>query len=138
MAARETGSLPAGLEGVRRKFERWRASRKGRVPIPDALWASAALAADKWGISRTAGVLRVNSSRLKQHLVTRATAIAGRTKTTTDKAHFVELPPFTPNGSCECLLELEDGSGAKMRVRIRSTAAPDLAAIGRSFWNRQP
>ena len=137
MAVRETHSLPAGLEAVRRKFERWRATRKGRAPIPDALWASAALAAAKLGISRTAAVLRVNSSRLKQHLGTQTTAASGGAEVD-DKAHFVELPPFTPHGSCECFLELEDGSGAKMRVQLRSTAAPDIAAIGRSFWNRQP
>jgi hypothetical protein len=137
MDTREMRSLPAGLEAVRRKFERWRATREGRASIPDRLWASAALAAAKWGISRTAGALRVNSSRLKQHLGTQAAAVSGGAEAA-DKAHFVELPPFTPNGSCECLLELEDGSGAKMRIQFRSTAAPDLAAIGRSFWNRQP
>ena len=41
MDARETRSLPAQLDKVRRRFERWRATRKGRSPIPDGLWASA-------------------------------------------------------------------------------------------------
>ena len=34
-------SLPAELERVRRKFERWGAVRKGRARIPDTLWALA-------------------------------------------------------------------------------------------------
>ena len=137
MDAGETRSLPAQLDRVRRMFEHWRAIRKGRLRIPDALWASAARVAAKWGISRTAGVLRVNSNRLKKHLRTRATAAPDRAEAE-DKAGFVELTPIALNGSCECLLELEDGDGAKMRVRLRGPGMPDLAAITRSFWNRQP
>ena len=109
-------------------------------PIPDsgcALWASAARVANRWGMSRTAAVLRVNSSRLKKQLRTHATAGAGGAKAE-DKTRFIDLTPFATNGSCECLLELEDGDGAKLRVRLRGTAAPDLAAITRSFRNRQP
>jgi hypothetical protein len=33
----------------------------------------------------------------------------------------------------ECFLEWEDGSGAKLRIRLRGVAAPDLAMLCRSF-----
>ena len=66
MGTRHTGNLPARLEGVRRRFERWRATRKGRSRIPDSLWASAALMANTYGISRTAQALRLNYYRLKK------------------------------------------------------------------------
>ena len=57
---------------------------------------------------------------------------------TEGEAPFVELAPFSPNGSCECLLELEDAGGAKMRIQLKGIAMPDLAALSQSFWNRQP
>jgi hypothetical protein len=74
MGTRHTGSPPTRLEGVRRRFERWRATRRGRTRIPDALWASATLAADTFGISQTAQVLRVNPSRLKRRVAEKLAA----------------------------------------------------------------
>jgi hypothetical protein len=137
MDTRGAGGLPAPLEKARRRFERWRETRQARARIPDALWAAAARLAARYGVSRTAGVLRVNASRLREHLGPQAAAVGGEAETQ-DAARFVELTPFTGSGACQCLLELEDGSGAKLRVRLRGTGMPDLAALGRSFWNRQP
>ena len=130
------GDLPARLEGVRRRFERWRGTRKGHGRIPDSLWAAAALMAGRYGISRTANALGVNYQALKKHLGRTAAAASGQEAE--GEARFVELTPFSPSGPCECLLELEDGGGAKMRVRLQGVGMPDLAALGRSFWNRQP
>jgi hypothetical protein len=31
---------------------------------------------------------------------------------------------------------LEDASGAKMRVHLQGTEAPDLTALSHSFWDR--
>lgn len=135
MGTRRTGSLPARLEGVRRRFERWRATRRGQTRIPDTLWASAALVADTFGISRTAQVLRLNPSRLKKRI---AQKLAANVAELEGKPRFVELGPFSPTGSCECLLELEDGNGAKMRIELKGIAAPNLAALSRGLWNRQP
>ena len=134
MDTRYTGELPARLEGLRRRFERWRAARTGRSRIPEALWASAALAANTYGTSRTAQVLRVNPSRLKRHLDRRTAASVPESE---GEPHFVELTPFMPNGSSECVLELEDGSGAKMRVQLKGIGTPDLATISQSFWTRR-
>ena len=50
-------------------------------------------------------------------------------------APFVELVAPTSAGLCRCTLELENTSGAKMRIQLRSAAMPDLAAISRNFWN---
>jgi hypothetical protein len=134
MGTGHRGILPARLEGVRRRFERWRAMRKGRARIPDTLWASAALVADTFGISRTARVLRVNPSRLKTRL---AEKLAASVPELEDEPRFVELGPFSPNGSCECLLELEAGNGAKMRIELKGIASPDLVVLSRGLWNRQ-
>ena len=137
MDTRGAGGLPAPLEKVRRRFERWRETRRGRAPIPDSLWAAAARVAGRYGMSHTAGVLGVNSRRLKEHLGTQAAAVDSEAETKA-AARFVELSAFAGSGACQCLLELEDGSGAKLRVRLRGTGVPDLAALARSFWNRQP
>jgi hypothetical protein len=48
---------------------------------------------------------------------------------------FVELVAPTSADFCHCTLELENTDGTKMRIQLRGTAVPDLAAISRSFWN---
>jgi len=152
MDTRKARDLPARLEGVRRRFEQWRGIRKAHARIPDSLWASAAVMADRYGISRAAQVLGVNYEALKKHLgpktaanhhalknrIERRPVAANSELARSEAAQFVELPRFVSAGACDCLLELEDGGGAKMRVRLRGVGMPDLAALGRSFWNRQP
>jgi hypothetical protein len=56
---------------------------------------------------------------------------------------FLELAPpavhgfvSAPAGPCQCTVEWQDAAGAKMRVEVRGTAIPDLAALSCSFWNR--
>jgi hypothetical protein len=92
--------------------------------------------ADRHGVSRTANVLRVNYHAIKKRL-SRKTAAASK-RAAEGEAQFVELTPFAPTGTCEYLLELEDGGGAKMRVRLHGVGTPDLSALVQSFWNRQP
>jgi hypothetical protein len=50
---------------------------------------------------------------------------------------FIELspPPVIPS-TTECVIELEDGLGARMRVHLRGCEIPDLAILCRSFRRR--
>ena len=126
--------LPARLEGVRRRFERWRQTRELRTRIPDSLWASAVKVARAYGIHRTAKALRVDYYRLKRR-VQEEGARSGRLPKERSTPAFVELARPAKAGSGECILELEDIGGAKMRVHLKGVEAPDLVALSRSFWD---
>jgi hypothetical protein len=136
MGTRQAHPLPARLEGVRRRFERWRQTRKIPSPIPGRLWAAAARMASTYGISRTAKTLRVNYQALKQRVDEGGVGTGESGKSTA--ATFLELAPPARAGSCQCTLELEDVSGTKMRVHLQGTETPDLAALSRSFWDHRP
>jgi hypothetical protein len=138
MGIKGKGELPARLEGVRRRFERWRRTRKGRSRVPESLWASAVKAAGTYGIHRTARALRVDYYTLKKRV--EATTAGAASKAATDAAGvtFLELPTSAWPGAGECVLEMEDPSGAKMRVHFKGAAAPDLVALSRSFWGSEP
>jgi len=177
--------FPAGLEGVQRRFERWRRTRRGHARIPDALWAAAVKAASRHGLHRTVRALRLDYYSLKERVEQQAStahdpaarAVAGRRRPSARKPFdrrrrsargaagrrrssvrrrsgrrradtaqplpaFVELAPSAthefaamPAGPCQCTVEWEDAAGAKMRVELKGTAMPDLAALSRSFWN---
>jgi hypothetical protein len=47
---------------------------------------------------------------------------------------FLELPPAA-SGLGECIVDLDSGDGAKMRVQLKGVEAPDLVALSRSFWD---
>jgi len=147
--------LPARLEGLRRRFEQWRRTRKGRSRIPEPLWAAAVKVAGTYGIHRTAKTLRVDYYALKERVegapaVTASKMPAGSkllgppavTASMAPReaagARFLELPPSAWPGPGECTLELEDTRGAKMRVHFKGFAAPDLTALSRSFWGSEP
>jgi hypothetical protein len=132
MRTKQAHAQPARLEEVRRRFERWRRTRKALSRIPDPLWAAAVEVAGVAGISRAAKTLRVNHHALKKRIA-EAAAIPVHPGEGPG-ATFVELAPPTRTGSCQCTLELEDACGAKMRVHLQSAEAPDLAALSRSFW----
>ena len=133
MGTRKTRTLPARLEGVQRRFEHWRRSRKIPSPIPEPLWAAAVKMAGACGISHTAKTLRVNYNALRKRVEHQAAAAPRRPEENTVTT-FLELAPPPRVGSCQCTMELEDDSGAKMRVHLQSAEAPDLAALSRSFW----
>ena len=68
MSTKRTDDLPARLEGLRRRFEDWRRTRKVRSRIPEPLWASAVKLAGRYGIHRTAKALRVDYYALKKRV----------------------------------------------------------------------
>ena len=35
----------------------------------------------------------------------------------------------------ECVIELEDATGSRMRVQMKGQNLPDVLALSRSFWN---
>ena len=137
MSTKTRRDLPARLEGLRRRFEDWRRTRKVRTRIPDPLWGSAVKLAARYGVHRTAKVLRVDYYALKKRVEGTAASIAS-TPTKVARGQFLELPAASWGGSGECTLELEDAGGAKLRVHLKGFEAPDLAALSRSFWLNEP
>jgi len=137
MTIKKSRELPARLEEARRRFERWRRTRKVRSRIPEPLWAAAVKLAGRYGIHRTAKALRVDYYSLKKRGEGTPAATAGFVSGATAATTFLELPAAAWTGSGECTLELEDAGGAKMRVHLKGFAAPDLAALGRSFWQSE-
>jgi hypothetical protein len=78
-------------------------------------------------------VLRLDYYRLKKQLdqivTSRSETFRAEAKTT-----FIELPTSVRPTTAECVVELEDGVGAKMRIHLKGVEAPDVAALSRSFF----
>ena len=133
MRIRRGEGVPAELEEVRGRFDEWRRTRTRRTRVPEPLWAAAVSMARKYGVHPTARTLRVSYERLKKRLEASAGSPAD-VSCSGERATFVELAGPVVPVSGECLLELEDSSGAKLRVHFKGVEPPDLVALSRSFW----
>lgn len=138
MSTRTTRTLPAKLERTRRRFERWRGTRRGHARIPEMLWGWAIEAVGQYGLSTTARALGLDYYALKKHVA--AAGSSGprgprRRDAAEDSTRFIELVPAAVAGTPECLLEWEDPRGAKMRIHLKGVAVPDVTALSQSFWS---
>ena len=122
----ERGQLPPDLVCARDRFQAWRGRRKAGEPIPQGLWDLAVRLAIAHGVSRTATVLRLDYYRLKRR------AEAADDEPRMSRPTFVEFtPPVT--AAKRCRLELDNGSGATLRVHLVGYDAADIEALSRGF-----
>jgi hypothetical protein len=133
MTTKTLPEVPVGMQRIYRRFERWRSSHRGRLPIPKGLWAAAAEVAREHGVFRTAKTLRLEYGKLKRMVKSAKPAV--RRVPAPPPAGFLELvaPLSCGPGLTECVIELE-GPRGKMRIQWKGSTAPDLAGLSRSLW----
>jgi len=126
MGGGKQGSVPGDLAKARERFAAWRRRQPPRSRIPQALWKLAIELVGAHGLHRTARVLKLDYYSLKKQVEL--------ARDHEKAAAFVEVVPAPLGASGECVIELEDGGGASMRVTWKGPATPDLAALVGSFW----
>ena len=131
MAGRKRGDISGSLSRGRDRFEAWRRSRQVGARIPEKLWSLAVTLADAHGLSRTASVLMLDYHALKKRVA------AKKSESRSAAPAFFEVVPPSPATAGECVVELEDGSGVRMRVHLRGCDAVDVVALCRSFRSGQ-
>jgi hypothetical protein len=123
------------LTQLKERFATWRAGRKIGMRIPPELWAAAVEMVAVHGPCRVASELNLAYDALKQRV-----ALAGGKVTTTELApRFVELfaaPGAMPAQSAskpECVVELANARGARMRVELNGQGLASLSALCSAF-----
>jgi hypothetical protein len=87
-------------------------------------------AARQYGVHRTCRVLGLDYAVLKRRV--EANAAHGSTGSVMAPS-FVELLPGGSAARAECVVELEEPSGARLRIELKGVAAPDLVTLTRSL-----
>jgi hypothetical protein len=118
------------LSDVQSQFERWRQSRKRGSRIPERLWRAAVDAARERGVSKVAQTLGLDYYRLKKRVestfeVSEPEPAAGR--------EFLEIPLFA--SAADCVLEMVDAGGVRLRVELRGSAAAHCQALAEVLWS---
>ena len=117
------------LSDAQSQFERWRRSRSRGTRIPAVLWDAATEAAREYGVSKVAGALHLDYYKLKERLES-APELPGPEPG--NGQGFLEIPLYS--STAECVFELEDGQGTRLRVAFKGASAAELEPLARAFW----
>ncbi len=101
--------------------------------MPEDLWRAAAALARDHGVWFVSNALRVRYEGLKKRA---APSPAGERPTA---GGFVEVAAADLIGGSNgprAVIELSDGDGAKLVVRVEGRDAPDVLALATEFWRR--
>lgn len=134
---REQGrSLAEEIEGIRDGVEHWRRTRLKRSPMPEDLWQDAASLARVHGVYAIARDLRLSYESLKKRAAQSPGGGRGRKRRPADD--FVELSGAQIFGASASLrtVELSDGDGARLAVRLADGDELDVLGLVESFWSR--
>lgn len=138
----EKSSVPEGdLHSIKQRLQDWRSQRKVGERIPELLWAEAVEAARRHGVNRVSIEMHLDYARLKRR-VQGTEAPPPRSRNSQGAAKFVELltstatPPAAARQRHECVVELENARGAKMRVQLDGAGvAAALSGLCSAFWS---
>jgi hypothetical protein len=119
---------PSEIQELSRQIEQWRIARSRRGPMPDPLWTLAANVARQYGVAKVARFTRLDYYSLKERVEPAEENPMRKSGPT-----FIELPHMAATPLSECSIELEHSRGFCMRIHIKGTTLPDIAALTRTF-----
>ena len=118
------------FEEVRQRFEHWRESRKHRTPIPESLWEGAVGLCADHSIYKISKSLRLDYNALKRRV---CYSHPERLAESVTSSAFVELDLKASLPEAECLVEMEDKDGAKMKMHIKGRLCLDPLEFMKAF-----
>jgi hypothetical protein len=122
------------ISQVKDQFKIWRRTRKRPRPIPEKLWAAAVSLTANHSISQISKELVVDYTALKK----RAAIKNKDSAASMSPADFIEVNLEPPAAVSECMVEMQDILGAKMRMHFSGKTDFDLLELAKAFWSKKP
>ncbi len=120
------------LTDVKLQFKIWRDTRKQKSRIPDELWSSAVSLSNRYSIHSISKALHVNHTALRDRVSSWRTNRSQETLSC-----FIEVPLPQSSSASQCLVEMENRSGEKMRMHFSGGIGVDLLGLSQNFWERR-
>ena len=134
MASKNYPTPRPSLSEVKEQFKIWRRTRKSPRPIPEKLWAAAVSLTAKHSISQISKELVLDYSALKNRV-----AIKNKDNAVSmSPAGFIEVNLEPLAAASECIVEMQDILGSKMRMHFRGKTDFDLLQLAKAFWSKKP
>ena len=122
------------ISEVKEQFKIWRRTRKSPRPIPEKLWAAAVSLTAKHSISQISKELVLDYTALKKRVPIKKKDSAA----SMSPSGFIEVNLEPPATVSECIVEMQDILGAKMRMHFRGKTDFDLLELAKAFWSKKP
>jgi len=130
----ESSGESESVKELQARFRTWRRSKPhARSPIPQWLWDAAARAARADSVAHVSKVLGLDYKALKKRVCANQSELSA----TNSQSAFVRLETVPQFSESECVIELQEVSGAKMTIRLGSTGAGILPGLVEAFGRRQ-
>jgi hypothetical protein len=128
---KRTPALPnPTFSEVKSRFAAWRKNKRSKS-IPEELWGAAVTLNPEYSIHKIATGLSLSHAELKKRVALTKT----RSATSSNPSHGFVAIDIPPIHSAECIIEMEHGSGNKMRMHFKGTVDLDLQSFAESFWS---
>jgi hypothetical protein len=116
---------------AQKQFEAWRRKRKKGSRIPEELWESAVLAAREVGVNQTSRALKLDYYDLKNRV------LASPSGRSLEPSAFLEFDSSAATFFTEWAVEMENGSGSRIRIGARGPSGPDVVGLCRAFLGEE-
>jgi len=134
MAQKNLSFTNLSFEEVKEQFKNWRKTRKSPRPMPQKLWDSAAKLSGTYSINQISKALLINHTSLKNrvHKMKKKEASIKQVQ----PSSFVELNFEQSSSVSECIVEMEDSAGAKVRMCFKGKSDFDFLELAKTFWRK--
>lgn len=127
--------IPSSLNNAKLKFKAWRKTRTRGTRIPEELWQAAInlFHSEDLTLHKIARSLHLNQTDLKKRIHQAVPIIEEASPPT-----FIEVACETQSDFIsECIVEMENSNGSKMKMCFRGKTDFDLLELGKSFWSKR-
>ena len=121
------------FEEVREQFEQWRRTRRKRGLIPEQLWEAAVSLTKEYTIHEITKTLRLNYQKFKERAQRKEKEKKDPRVT---RAQFLELNVSHSHKGVECVIEIENLTGRRMKMSLIGETEGDLLEWAQGMWER--
>jgi hypothetical protein len=123
--------LKGRIQPLRQQVEEWRKHKGSNERMPEPLWEGAIELARVYGVSPVQRILRIDYRGLERRaLGIRKPSAKARP---VGRPSFIELPSL-PARRAEHLVELEDGTGRKLSLKVAAGHLGEVLPLAQAFW----
>ena len=120
----------AEMNPVCEELASWRGNPGRGLKIPGTVWEKAGVLAKKYGIQAVCKALKVSHSDLKRHVTG---GDGGQRAEAGLRPAFIEVKSEATGEGLACVIELTKGSGARLRISMKSASSVDWCRVKEAF-----
>jgi hypothetical protein len=133
----QNGLTPAtdSLAQLAARIEAWRNDPQKPKRMPEALWQAAAELSKHSSLGHISKALRLDYTALKKRANAQNKKAIPAVKSQ-QPLKFIEVGIEKTSSIPECTIEMENSTGAKMKIHLSGRTDLDLYELSRAFWGK--